>query len=189
MQLWHSAAVSRDFHLIDSPTGSFEGYASIFEAPDSQGDVVDPTAFDGSLKSWQAKRRMPAMLWQHDAGEPIGVWLDIRIDAVGLKVRGRLLLTVKGGAEAYEHLKAGSIDGLSIGYQTVEAVRDRRTGLRRLTKIQLWEVSLVTFPANDDARVGAVKSDRSGSTASKPDIDRLIAATARAVASVPKRTF
>jgi hypothetical protein len=93
------------------------------------------------------------MLWQHDPGQPIGVWDEVREDRKGLFVRGRLLRDVARGREAAALLEAGAIDGLSIGYRTKRAERDGAGG-RRLHEIELWEVSLVTFPMLAEARVG-----------------------------------
>lgn len=98
---------------------------------------------------------MPAMLWQHDATEPIGVWQDIREDATGLLVRGSLNLETARGKEASALVRQGALNGLSIGFMTPDggATFDRQTGNRILTAIDLWEVSLVTFPANTAARL------------------------------------
>ena len=97
------------------------------------------------------------LLWQHDAREPIGAFETMGEDGRGLWVRGRLLLDVRRGAEAHALLKAGAIDGLSIGYTAIEAEIEPRSGLRRLTEIDLWEISLVTFQACPGAIVDAVK--------------------------------
>lgn len=156
------AAVARGLTPRADQPGVFSGYASLFGAVDSQGDLVEKGAFRPSLEVWRAKGRRPAMLWQHDHAEPIGLWTGIEEDATGLKVEGRLLLSVRAGAEAYEHIKAGTVTGLSIGYQAIESRRDRKTGLRVLSKVTLWEISLVTFPANEDARIGQVKTDEEG---------------------------
>ncbi|WP_372894097.1 HK97 family phage prohead protease [Rhodosalinus sp.] len=126
-----------------------EGYASLFGAPDQGGDAVAPGAFAGALGRGRAVR----MLWQHDPAQPIGVWEEVREDARGLFVRGRLLTEVARGREAAALLKAGAIEGLSIGYRTVSAER-RGTG-RLLTGVDLWEVSLVTFPMLPEARAQA----------------------------------
>jgi hypothetical protein len=129
-----------------------EGYASVFGQGDRGGDVVAPGAFAASLAARGAGR--VRMLWQHDPGQPIGVWEEIREDGRGLFVRGRLLPEVARGREAAALLEAGAIDGLSIGYRTVKAGRDGQ-GRRLLTQVELWEVSLVTFPMLPEARVDA----------------------------------
>ena len=94
------------------------------------------------------------MLWQHDPAQPIGVWDEVREDGKGLYVKGRILTDVEKGREAIALIEAGAIDGLSIGYRTVRAQKDGK-GQRLLSELELWEVSLVTFPMLPDARVGA----------------------------------
>lgn len=134
--------------------GELSGYASVFGIADQGGDVVSPGAYAASLRALSAAGSTVKMLWQHDAGEPIGVWDEIREDARGLFVRGRLLPEVRRGAEALALIRAGAIEGLSIGYRTV---RSERTGRGRLLhEIELWEVSLVTFPMLPEARAGVV---------------------------------
>ncbi|WP_417721209.1 HK97 family phage prohead protease [Salipiger sp.] len=131
-----------------------EGYASFFGACDQGGDVVQPGAYAASLKSLLAEGRAVRMLWQHDPAQPIGVWDEVREDARGLWVKGRILDTVEKGREAAALIAAGAIDGLSIGYRTVKAAKDER-GRRLLKELELWEVSLVTFPMLPSARVAA----------------------------------
>lgn len=131
-----------------------EGYASLFGIADQGGDVVMAGAYARSLMRLAAEGRAVKMLWQHDPAEPIGVWEDIREDAKGLKVRGRILTEVDRGREAVALIAAGAIDGLSIGYRTVTAEKDAK-GQRLLREVELWEVSLVTFPMLPEARVGA----------------------------------
>ena len=136
--------------------GVFEGYASVFGVVDGFDDVVAPGAFAKTLARHDAGRAVK-MLWQHNAADPIGRWATIAEDARGLRVQGRLALDVRRGAEAYALLKSGAIDGLSIGYTTIEAATDPETRLRTLTEVELWEISLVTFEACPGARVSAVK--------------------------------
>ena len=144
-----------DVKALDE-SGAFEGYASLFDVIDGFDDRVAPGAFAKTLAASQGGRGVK-MLWQHDAAEPIGAWDSIAEDKRGLHVRGRLLLDVRRGAEAHALLKAGAIDGLSIGYSTVEAAYDPDKRSRRLTEIALWEISLVTFQACPGATVTAVK--------------------------------
>ena len=146
-----------DIKALDE-SGVFEGYASVFDVVDGFDDKVAPGAFSASLARSNGGRGVK-MLWQHDASEPIGAWDSITEDGRGLHVRGRLLLDVRRGAEAHALLKAGAIDGLSIGYTTVEAALDPQTRSRRLTEIALWEISLVTFQACPGAHVTAVKGE------------------------------
>jgi len=133
--------------------GTFTGYGSVFHVKDSYGEIVVPGAFVESLSV-----RKPALLWQHRSGEPIGVWTQIEEDNIGLKMTGQLALKTQRGQEAYELLKIGAVTGLSIGFQTREDAFDKVTGIRTLKKVDLWETSLVTFPANDAARVQHVKA-------------------------------
>ena len=137
-------------------TGVFSGYASLFNKRDGAGDIVMPGAFAESLK----KRGQDniRMLFQHDPAEPVGTWLEVRETDKGLYAMGRLNKNVQRGHELLALLESGGIDGLSIGFKTVSARRDRATAARLLTKIDLWEISLVTFPMLQGARVSAVKS-------------------------------
>lgn len=130
------------------------GYASLFGKSDQGGDTVEKGAYGASL----AKGRSVKMLWQHDPAQPIGVWDEVCEDAKGLWVKGRLLTDVAKGREAASLIVAGAIDGLSIGYRTVKARKDDKGG-RLLSELELWEVSLVTFPMLPDARVGAKGED------------------------------
>ena len=132
--------------------GHFTGYASLFGVPDLGRDVVAPGAFAASLsvRGTEGVR----MLWQHDPAEPVGRWLSLREDARGLRVEGRLNLAVQRARELDALLREGSLDGLSIGFRTVRA-RPERGGTRRLEAIDLWEISLVTFPLQAGARITA----------------------------------
>lgn len=136
----------------DGETGTFEGYGAIFGNKDRDGDIVSPGAFRESLK-----KGLPALLWQHDQKQPVGRFEDVREDDKGLYVKGRLAQEGKG-LEAYELLKMGALNGLSIGFVTKEASRDPATRTRTITEADLMEISLVTFPANELARVSSVKT-------------------------------
>lgn len=138
--------------------GHFEGYGSVFGVKDSYDEIVSAGAFAESLSNHKAKGTLPALLWQHRSGEPCGVYVEMAEDSIGLKVSGQLALKTVRGAEAYELLKMKAISGLSIGFATREDSYDRLTGIRTLKKVDLYEVSLVTFPANDTARVQGVKN-------------------------------
>jgi uncharacterized protein len=132
--------------------GMIEGYGSVFDVVDNGGDIIAPGAFKQSL----ASGRKVKMLYQHDASAVIGTWKTVEEDQKGLRVSGKILTTVKAGSEAYEYVKAGAIDGLSIGYRTVKSMD--RNGKRVIMQAELWEVSLVTFPMNEMARIDAVKA-------------------------------
>lgn len=134
-----------------------EGYASLFGQTDQGKDVVRKGAYGKSLAELARAGRSVKMLWQHDPAQPIGVWDDLREDDKGLFVKGRLLDGVEKGREAAALIAAGAIEGLSIGYRTRRATKTS-DGKRILTELELWEVSLVTFPMLPSARVAA-KSD------------------------------
>jgi HK97 family phage prohead protease len=138
--------------------GVIEGYGSVFGVMDAYADIVAAGAFAESLKAHKAAGTMPAMLWQHDSDEPVGVWTEMVEDDKGLLVRGRLAMGTTRGREASELLKMRAINGLSIGFYSRQWSYDAETDVRTLTAVDLWEVSLVTFPANREARVQSVKS-------------------------------
>ncbi|EIM25489.1 HK97 family phage prohead protease [Microvirga lotononidis] len=135
--------------------GVFEGYASLFGTADLGKDVVMPGAFSDSLRKRGAAD--VRLLWQHDPGQPIGRWLLIMEDRRGLRVRGKLNLAVERAREIHALMREGAVDGLSIGFRVERARAERPTGLRRLEKLDLWEISIVTFPMLPDARVETVK--------------------------------
>lgn len=139
-------------------SGVFAGYGSVFGVVDSYNEAVAQGAFTRSLEELKAKGRIPALLWQHRMSEPIGIYRAIREDSYGLYVEGQLALKTPRGAEAYELLKMGALSGLSIGYALRAYEQNNETGIVTLTDVDLWEISLVTFPANDDARIGSVRS-------------------------------
>ncbi len=138
-----------------APDGTVEGYASLFGEIDQARDMVMPGAFARSLRL-RGVRRVP-MLFQHDPAEPVGVWLELREDARGLYARGRLIPEVARGRELLALLRAGTADGLSIGFRTVKGRLDPKTRIRKLDVIDLWEISIVTFPLLTEARIHAVK--------------------------------
>ena len=133
--------------------GRFAGYASAFGIVDESGDVVMPGAFARSL----AKRGKAGvrMLFQHDPKEPVGVWEAIREDSFGLWVEGRLVPGVPRADALRRLIERRAVDGLSIGFRTVRATREGKGGQRRLWQIDLWEISIVTFPMLDRARISA----------------------------------
>ncbi|NBJ11500.1 HK97 family phage prohead protease [Microvirga arsenatis] len=135
--------------------GVFEGYASLFGEADLGKDVVMPGAFRDSLKARGAAQ--VRLLWQHDPAQPIGRWLSIAEDRRGLRVRGRLNLAVERARDIHALMRDGAVDGLSIGFRVERARAERPTGLRRLEKLDLWEISVVTFPMLPGARVETVK--------------------------------
>src|SRR5437588_5935595 len=134
--------------------GTVEGYASLFGEIDAARDMMMPGAFAQTLRL-RGLRRIP-MLFQHDPAEPVGVWLELREDHRGLFARGRLIPEVARARELLSLLRAGAIDGLSIGFRTAKARIDPKTRVRRLYAVDLWEISIVTFPMLNGARVRTV---------------------------------
>jgi len=138
-------------------TGTFSGYASVFGNEDLGGDVVRKGAFATSLKSNEP--RSFKLLYEHDIQQPIGVWEHLSEDDHGLMAKGRLLIEdVAKAKEVHALMKAGVLDGLSIGYHVREASRDRSKNVRVLEDIDLKEISVVLFPMNEEAVIAAVKS-------------------------------
>lgn len=154
--------------------GLFGGYGSVFGNTDSYGDVVMPGAFKRTLADHKRRKTMPKLFWQHDPWRPIGSWLSMEEDEVGLKVEGRLNMDVQQGREAYALLKAGDIDGLSIGYQVVKSEDDETENIQRLKELKLIEVSVVSLGANDRALVDAVKNIREGGLPSLPEFEAFL---------------
>lgn len=159
-----SAAVQvRDFSLDglevkeEGDGYRLSGYGSVFGTVDSYKEAVAPGAFRESILDLAARKRKLPMLWQHRSAEPIGVWDVIEEDARGLRLEGNLLKGVQVAEEARIRAKAGAVTGLSIGFYTRDSSRDEKTGIVTLKRVDLVETSLVTYPANDDARVEAVK--------------------------------
>ncbi len=135
--------------------GHFTGYASIFGQLDSYGDIVDKGAFKKTLKD----RKRVKLLWSHDSFQPGIGYVELEEDDKGLRVvEGQLYLDIQKAKEAYINLKNGTLDGLSIGYNTVKEVVDRSTNERHLKEVALWEVSLCNFQACPGAVVTDIKS-------------------------------
>ncbi|PYE85713.1 HK97 family phage prohead protease [Pseudoroseicyclus aestuarii] len=154
LELKFAGAGAGPVTLAEGETGTvLSGHASLFGARDGGGDVVMPGAYAAGLKRLAARGGRVRMLWQHDPAQPIGVWDEVCEDARGLFVKGRLLTEVARGREAAALIAAGAMDGLSIGYRTLRASK-RPEGGRCLEEVELWEVSLVTFPMLTGARVG-----------------------------------
>lgn len=140
--------------------GEFEGYGSVFGNKDLGNDVIEKGAFSKSLRKRKAKG--VKLLYQHKSDMPIGVFDEIKEDEHGLVVKGRLALKTQAGAEAYELLKMGALDGLSIGFRVnpKEVSYDKRANKRIIKEVDLMEVSLVTFPMNPQATVRSVKGEQ-----------------------------
>jgi len=141
-------------------TGVFEGYASVFNIIDKVHDKIVKGAFTESLKSFCQRKTMPPLLWQHNAFEPIGIWHEMYEDEHGLFVKGELFINdIATAREAYKLLQEKVVTGLSIGYRALDFYHDEKKGIRVLTKVDLQEVSLVTFPANEYARVSTFRTN------------------------------
>ena len=138
--------------------GTFCGYASLFGKQDLAHDVVEKGAFARSLRERGVSGIR--MLYQHDPAQPIGTWLDIREDARGLFVRGKLASETERAGEVLQLMRAGALDGLSIGFRTVKARKEAGGNVRRILEADLWEISIVTFPMMPEARVESVKDMR-----------------------------
>ncbi len=142
-----------------SDDGLFSGYASVFDNVDSYGDIVRKGAFVESIGEWEAKGKMPPILWNHDPSDPIGIYTKMQEDDKGLYVEGKLLIDdVPRARQTHALMKAGVIDGLSIGYRVKEYLYNVDEEVTDLIKLSLREVSIVTFPANPETRIEAVKS-------------------------------
>ncbi|MDM9647980.1 HK97 family phage prohead protease [Rhizobium sp. S163] len=141
-----------------SRDGTFSGYASVFGEVDLGKDAIERGAFLRSLKTRGAGG--VRMLFQHDPAEPIGAWKTIREDSRGLYVEGVLADGVSRAREVHQLLKNGALDGLSIGFRTVRAKTDAKSGVRRILEADLWEISVVTFPMLPSARVQNIKNAR-----------------------------
>lgn len=139
--------------------GTFSGYGSVFHVEDFHKDIVAPGAFAKSLAGWKSKNQLPPVLWQHNSSQPVGPYLEMYEDDNGLFVKGQLLREdVTLAREAHALMRAKAVTGLSIGYRVIVDEYDREAGITTLKELDLWEVSIVTFPANELARIEDVKS-------------------------------
>jgi HK97 family phage prohead protease len=150
-KILYSHLTTKAVTCSDAP-GQFSGYASMFNIEDHAGDIIVPGAFSRTL----SKNSTVKMLWQHDPEEPIGYFTELREDKQGLFVRGQILLDVERGKEAYTLIKKGALDGLSIGFHAKDYFYEGQK--RCITDLDLWEISIVTFPANYKATITDVKS-------------------------------
>lgn len=153
LKAWH------DDEDQEKSTGEFEGYGSVFNNTDLGNDVIRNGAFKKSLSRRGAKG--VKLLYQHKSDMPIGIFESIEEDSHGLKVKGRLAMKTQAGQEAYELMKMGALDGLSIGFRVNPKMvsYDKRTKKRIIDEVDLMEISLVTFPMNPQATVRSVKGE------------------------------
>lgn len=151
---------------LDNATGIITGYASVFNVQDEGNDIVHKGAYLQSIADSKAaiaqgkQKYLWPMLYQHDPERPIGGWTDAVEDSYGLKCTGQILLTISKGIETWLMLKDQIIRSLSIGYDVVDNGAYYEKGARNLTKLNLWEISVVTFPMCIPATVSSVKSKR-----------------------------
>ncbi len=137
--------------------GRFSGYASLFNTLDAGGDMVMPGAFSASLAKRAGRIRL---LFQHDPKEPVGLWESLAEDSQGLFVSGRLVPGVPRADAIRRLIENRALDGLSIGFRTQRATR--QGGHRKLWTIDLFEISIVTFPMLEDARIAAPADHSTG---------------------------
>ena len=137
----------------DGKTATISGYASVFGNVDAYGEVVRKGAFAKSIAA-----KMPKMLWQHDNRQPMGKWTEAFEDDYGLFVRGLLPLDLYQARNAFTLISFDAIDGLSIGYRVIDEEYNRDTGVTTLKELDLLEISIVTFPANELATISDIKS-------------------------------
>ncbi len=155
--------------------GEFEGYASVFDVVDTYNTAMQPGCFRASLAAWSERKRLPPLLWQHKTDEPIGIYTDMREDAHGLKVKGQLLINDDPLAKrAYAHLKAGSINGLSIGFKRGVDSYDEQRDITLIHEIDLLEVSLVTFPSNESATITTVRDSSESELPSPRQLETIL---------------
>ncbi|WP_275788592.1 HK97 family phage prohead protease [Pararhizobium gei] len=137
--------------------GEFSGYAVVWGERNGHNEIVQRGAFQKSLLDHRAAGTRPVMLWSHDTSAIIGVWTEIREDDKGLFVRGQLVVSTPRGREAYDLLKAGALNGLSIGFRAPVGRRSA-DGVRILTALDVREISLVGMPSAGNARITSVRS-------------------------------
>ena len=152
-----SLSFAWEFKLEDGDEGTFTGLASTFGNRDLVGDIIERGAFAKSLKRRPADKIK--LLHQHSTDKVLGVLEEAEETQRGLKIKGRLALGTQLGAETLELLRMGALDALSIGFSVPKggAVFDDDRGVRILKEIDLFEISIVTFPANERARITGVK--------------------------------
>lgn len=139
--------------------GKITGYLSVFNNVDAYRDIVLPGAFKESLQEWKKKNRLPPMLWQHSSDQPVGPFTVLDEDDNGLYFEGELLIDdVQLAREAYAFVKKKVVSGMSMGFVTAIDEWDDDERVRKLHKVNLWEGSIVTFPANEEAQIESVKS-------------------------------
>lgn len=164
---------------VDQKQGTFKGYGSIFNNIDQGGDMVMPGAFKKSLREWKKRGKLPKMLLQHggmfgpaEDAIPVGKYTTMEEDEKGLYLEGELFaLDTQKGKYIHEGMKAGELDGLSIGYiaKGVDYPNKPDEPRRKLKEVDLFEVSIVTFGMNKEALIESAKSIESIATLSEAE--------------------
>lgn len=156
--------------------GFFSGYLAVFNNIDSHGDVIRKGAFLKTIEEWNSKGKYPAIFWNHDPDEPIGVFTLMREDEKGLYVEGRLLISdIVRAKSTYALMKVKAIDGMSIGYITIQSTHDPQTMIRELLELELVEGSIVAFPSNPNSLISSVKSKlQDGELPSLPEFEKFL---------------
>ena len=160
-----------DVKFADEGEGQFEGYLSIFDSVDSYGDTVIKGAYKETLKGRSSP--LPMLLNHNMRGIPVGKWLDVKEDNTGLRVKGELTPGNPESEQVYAALKHGAMSGLSIGYRAEKFEENDHGGLN-LLRVKLHEGSIVSIPAEDGARIDAVKLDEFGDIETIRDIERIL---------------
>lgn len=151
-------SINLELKAAENEEGVIEGYGATFGNQDQVGDIIAPGAFTKAIRKNNRGELTVKMLWQHECDEPIGVWNQLQEDEKGLKVKGRIITKTAMGNDAYELVKGGAIDSLSIGFIPLKWDIDAKKNVRVIQEIELYEISLVTFPANTKAKISSVKS-------------------------------
>lgn len=148
---------SFELRSIDGDTGVIEGMASSYDRRDRKSSTMAVSAFAASLQEHRARNTSPAMLLHHDINKPVGRWDDFNETSLGLEVRGTLASNTRDGADALGLVKSGALQGLSVGFIPLKQTRDK-AGYSVFTDVDLIEISLVSVPANPDARIISVRA-------------------------------
>jgi HK97 family phage major capsid protein len=144
---------------VDSGFYIFEGYGAVFDIIDNHGDMIASTAFEDSITKHRQRGGIK-FLWQHDSFHPLGNIEDIKSDSYGLKVRVAINSATEKGGECIALIKQGVIDSLSIGFQIAADHYDHSNGCRVIDSAKLLEVSAVTFPANEEAKISSKSTNK-----------------------------
>ncbi len=137
-------------------TGKFEGYASVFGGVDSYGDTINKGAF---LKTLDGRQRMPLMLYGHNPGRVIGKWLHLEEDSKGLIAHGEFTPGHSDAQDVFASMKHGALDALSIGFRIPKGgAEEKADGGRIIKDVDLVEISVVSMPADDSARIHSIKA-------------------------------